>query len=153
MRTRHMNGGRYIVDIKMVLLDKACVPFKAHDNDAGMDVKARIQSLISISQFATVKIPIGICVEIPPGHMGILLPRSSMASSGIVVESPSIDAGYTGEIQAIVTNNSSVPYHINPYDRIAQLVVVPIAQIDKIVFVNELQETDRGGDGFGSTGR
>lgn len=141
------------MELRIKLLDKNCMPTKGHADDAGIDLRARIPKLISIGQHQTIKIPTGICVDIPKGHMGDVRPRSGLSSQGIVAEIGTIDCGYTGEIVAIITNNSSTPFHINPYDRIGQLVVTPISVVHKIVVVDKLDiESERGENGFGSTG-
>lgn len=140
------------MELDITLLDAQCIPFKKYVSDAGIDLKARIQKLVSISQFSTESIPTGICVDIPAGHVGIVAPRSSMNKIGVSSEIGIIDEGYTGEIIACITNNSSTPYHIQPYDRIAQLLIVPIASVTKINIKETLPEKERGDAGFGSTG-
>ena len=98
--------------------------------------------------------PTGIAVSIPDGFAGLVVPRSGLASRhGIsVVNGPGlIDSGYRGEIHAILINLGQEPFTIERGDRIAQLVVVPVAEPEYRV-VDELPESKRGSDGFGSTG-
>lgn len=141
------------MDLKVKLLHEHAVPYKAHADDAGCDLKAKIPKLISLGQFSTTLVPTGVCVEIPRDHVGLLLPRSSMNKAGIGCEVGVIDAGYTGEISVCLTNNTATPYHVNPFDRIAQLVVMPIVPVNKIVFVDKFDTTERGDAGFGSSGK
>lgn len=141
------------MELNIVLLDKDCPPFKRYADDAGIDLRARIPKLISISQHSTVTILTGICVEIPKGHMGHICGRSSMNKAGIHCMIGTIDAGYTGEISVCLTNTTDIPFHVNPYDRIAQLIIMPIEVVNKINIVEKLAVTERADSGFGSTGK
>ena len=99
-------------------------------------------------------VPTGIAVAIPIGHAGLVAPRSGLAARhGIsVVTGPGVvDAGYRGEVQVILINHGKSRVELRRGDRIAQLVVVPIAATE-LVEVAELPDSDRGADGFGSTG-
>jgi len=140
------------MNLKIKLYDLKCALTRAYTKDAGLDCYARIPNRISISQHTTVKIPLGFSVEIPEYHVGDLRPRSGHSAKGITVGYGTIDCGYTGEIYAVVTNTTDAPYIIEPYEKIAQLVIVPIGHIDEIEFVTELEQTDRGTNGFGSSG-
>lgn len=96
----------------------------------------------------------GLAIELPFSYEGQIRPRSGMAAkSGItVLNTPgTIDYGYTGEIKVILINLSNSPYEINPYDRIAQLVIQKVEIFDPVE-VLELEKTERGDGGFGSTG-
>ena len=99
-------------------------------------------------------IPTGIAVAIPSGYAGLVAPRSGLAArSGIsVVNGPGVvDAGFRGEINAILINHGAEDVTLQRGDRIAQLVVVPIAEVD-LVEVDALPESQRGDGGFGSSG-
>jgi dUTP pyrophosphatase len=141
------------MDLQIKLLDEKCMPYKKYQNDAGLDLKARISKLISVSQFSTIKIPTGVCVNIPQGYVGLITPRSSMNEIGVSSELGTIDEGYTGELSVCLTNNTSTPYHINPYDRIAQFVLVPVYSVTNLIVTDELPTKDRGDNGYGSTGK
>ena len=101
-------------------------------------------------------VPTGLAVAIPEGHAGLVLPRSGLASRhGLTMANAPglIDSGYRGEVVCAVVNlDRSAPVRIARGDRIAQLVVVPVAHIE-VVAVEELDPTARGDGGFGSTGR
>jgi dUTP pyrophosphatase len=136
--------------MKIKLLDKNCLPFKKYITDTGYDLKARLDKMVSLSQHSTMVIPSGICIDIPKGFEGQVRPRSSLFQRGINVNG-TIDSGYTAEIGIIITNTSDTPFIINPYDRIAQLVICPIELVE-LEIVDTLSETERSDSGFGSTG-
>jgi dUTP pyrophosphatase len=100
-------------------------------------------------------VPTGLAVAIPVGWAGLVVPRSGLAARhGIgVVNAPGlIDAGYRGEIKVLLVNHGDEAVHLEAFERIAQLVVVPVAG-QEIVEVDELPPSQRGVGGFGSTGR
>lgn len=139
--------------MKIKVLDKNCVPKKAHSIDAGYDLKSRVYA--SVFPQDTEFIPTGVCVEIPVGMVGLLFPRSSISKTPLRMANSVgvIDSGFTGEIQVPLYNTSEVEIRdIEQYERIAQLVIVPIADVS-IEIVDELNETERGNGGFGSTGK
>jgi dUTP pyrophosphatase len=131
----------------------ASLPERAHPGDAGLDLRAAADVVVGPGERA--KIPTGLAVAIPEGHAGLVLPRSGLASRhGLTLaNSPGlIDAGYRGEVLCAVVNlDPEKPVRIARGDRIAQLVVVEIPQVD-VVWAHELPETSRGEGGFGSTG-
>jgi len=141
------------MELKIKVLDQKCLPERKHKGDAGFDLHARIPKVISVGQFSTVEIPSGICVEIPPGYVGDIRPRSSLSKISVVAEIGTIDAGYRGELKILLTNCSGKPYHVQPYERVAQLVIMPLAPIESMVIVSELSESERGMNGLGSTGK
>lgn len=99
-------------------------------------------------------VPTGLAVAIPDGYVGLVAPRSGLAlRSGIsIVNAPGVvDSGYRGELAIILVNLGSEAVSIQRGDRIAQLVVVPVAAVEFVV-VDALEPSDRGESGFGSTG-
>lgn len=139
--------------MKIKVLDKNCVPTKAHSIDAGFDLKSRV--LTSVFPKDTGFIPTGVCVQIPVGMVGLLFPRSSISKTPLRMANSVgvIDSGFTGEIKVPLYNTSEVEIRdIEQYERIAQLVVVPIADVS-LEIVGELDDSERGNGGFGSTGR
>lgn len=140
--------------MKIKVLDKNCIPEKAHSIDAGLDLKAR--KAVSVFPQDTEFIPTGVCVEIPVGMVGLLFPRSSISKTPLRMANSVgvIDAGFTGEIKVPLYNTSEVEIRdIEQYDRIGQLVIVPLADVS-LEIVDELNDnTERGANGFGSTGR
>ena len=136
-------------------LDPAAVlPVRAHADDAGLDLCALEGRTIGAGERAQVRT--GIAVEIPPGHAGLVLPRSGLAARhGIsVVNAPGlIDAGYRGELQVLLLNTDrEAAFELSAGDRIAQLVVVAVA-LPEPVEADALSDAARGAGGFGSTGR
>ena len=140
--------------LRVQRLDPAArLPSRAHDDDAGYDLYALEGSRLEPG--ARARLRTGIAIELPPGHAGLVLPRSGLAARhGIsVVNAPGlIDAGYRGELQVLLLNTDrEAAFEVAPGDRIAQLVVVAIASLD-VVEVDALAATVRGEGGFGSTG-
>ena len=136
------------------LHDDAVLPTRAHAGDAGLDLRAVEGTRLGAGERASVGT--GLAVEIPPGHAGLVLPRSGLAARhGIaLVNAPGlIDSGYRGEVRVLLLNTDrSEPFEIAPGDRIAQLLVAPFVHVDPTEVV-ELAASARGGDGFGSSGR
>ena len=134
------------------LRQDAVLPIQAYPGDAGLDLAACEGVTLDPGERATV--PTGIAVEIPVGYAGFVQPRSGLAARhGIgVVNSPGlIDSGYRGEIQVVLLNTDSRnAFTVEPGMRIAQLVVAPIAAV-RLVEVDELAVSERGGQGFGSS--
>lgn len=134
------------------LREDAVLPVNAYSGDAGLDLAACEGTTLGPGERATV--PTGIAVEIPAGHAGFVLPRSGLAARhGIsVVNSPGlIDSGYRGEICVVLLNSDRHnAFTVEPGMRIAQLVIAPVAVV-RVVEVEELALSERGGQGFGSS--
>lgn len=131
------------------------LPYYATDGAAALDLHACIDEPAVIPGGGQVVIPTGMAVAVPEGYVGILAVRSSMGvrngvslSNGIGV----IDSDYRGPLGVGLHNQRSEPYTVQPGDRIAQLLVVPVLR-PEIEVVDALPETARGANGFGSTGR
>lgn len=122
---------------------------------AGMDVRANIKEPIVLGSLDRVLIPLGLRLEIPEGYEVQVRPRSGLALKhgiGMVNSIGTIDSDYRGEIGAIIVNLSKEPYTIQPQERIGQLVLNKVEQIEWEV-VEKLSESERGAGGFGSTGK
>lgn len=136
------------------LKDEANVPSRAHEGDAGLDLYACEAAHLGPGERWSVGT--GVAVEIPVGHAGLVLPRSGLARDhGIaLVNSPGlIDSGYRGEVRVLLLNTDPAEtFKIEPGDRIAQLVIAPVA-LPEPVEVESLSESSRGDGGFGSSGR
>ncbi|MEX0620114.1 MAG: dUTP diphosphatase [Solirubrobacterales bacterium] len=137
-----------------ILNEAATLPSRAHDGDAGLDLHSAQTAHIGPRE--RWQISTGLAVEIPAGHAGLVISRSGLARRyGIsLVNAPGlIDAGYRGEIGVLLLNNDPAEvFRVEPGDRIAQLVVVPISSLEP-VSVEELTDSHRGEGGFGSSGR
>ncbi len=130
-------------------------PYYATAGAAALDLHACIDQPVEIPAGGEALIPTGIAAAIPAGHVGILAVRSSMGirhgvamSNGIGV----IDSDYRGPLRVGLHNFREQPYTVEPGDRIAQLLVMPVL-CPEVEIVHELPETERGAGGFGSTGR
>lgn len=128
------------------------LPCRAHPGDAGVDLYAR--QAVTLAPGERRLVPTGLAVAIPEGHAGLVVPRSGLAlrhGVGVVNAPGLIDAGYRGELGVILVNHGQDQVTFERGERIAQLVVVAVAQPD-LVEVDELPPTPRGDGGFGSTG-
>ena len=136
------------------LQDGAKLPSRAHAGDAGLDLYACEAAHIGPGERWSVGT--GVAVEIPEGHAGLVLPRSGLAKKhGIaLVNSPGlIDSGYRGELRVLLLNTDPAEtFRVEPGDRIAQLVISPIALAEPVETAS-LAESVRGDGGFGSSGR
>ena len=140
--------------INIQVLDRSIVyPRYAHDGDAGLDLRSTIDTVLK--PFERKLIPTGIKIAIPGGYAGFVQPRSGLAiKNGIsLVNTPGlIDSNYRGEIKAILINlDSREEFFIKKGDRICQLVIIKVENAE-LVFTEELENTDRGENGFGSSG-
>jgi dUTP pyrophosphatase len=135
------------------LRSDARLPARAHDDDAGYDLCALEAATLGPGERATVRT--GIAIELPPGHAGLVLPRSGLAARhGIaIVNAPGlIDSGYRGELKVLLLNTDRAQaFDIAPGDRIAQLVIVAVAALE-VVEADAFAATARGERGFGSSG-
>ena len=131
----------------------ALLPRRAYPDDAAFDLHAAVDVMLGPQERAVV--PTGIALGLPPGVAALTLPRSGLAArSGItVLNAPGlIDPGYRGEIQIVLLNTDRAEaFAVRPGDRIAQLLVVGLLDVG-LVEVDELDDTPRGGRGFGSSG-
>lgn len=132
----------------------AVAPSRAHDDDAGLDLRAAETAVLEPGDRASVGT--GVAVAIPDGWAGLVLPRSGLAARhGIaLVNAPGlIDPGYRGELRVLLLNTDRAErFEVSPGDRIAQLVLVRF-EAPELEAVDELDATVRGSGGFGSSGR
>lgn len=132
--------------------EDAKLPLQARAGDAGMDLFSSEDTIIPARKWALVKT--GIQLELPAGTEGQVRPRSGLAlKHGItVLNSPgTIDEGYRGEVGVVLMNHSDVDFNVEKHMRIAQLVVQLVPTVN-VVEVSALSETERGDQGFGSSG-
>jgi len=152
MLRRHSPVPAPVLDVRR--LDPALpVPTYAHPGDAGLDLHAADSTTLLPGERALV--PCGIAIAIPEAHVGLVHPRSGLAvDHGLtLLNAPgTIDAGYRGEVKVLLINHGSEPVEVEHGQRIAQLVITPIAVVD-VREVDRLEGTGRGRGGFGSTGR
>jgi dUTP pyrophosphatase len=135
----------------------AVVPRYKTSGAAGMDLAACLDTSLTIAPGETARVPTGLQIALPPGHEGQVRPRSGLAARrGVtVLNAPgTIDEDYRGELQVLLVNHGSEAFTIERGDRIAQLIVAPVTQVEIDVVDDEaaLGGTRRGEGGFGSTG-
>ncbi|MGG0804284.1 dUTP diphosphatase [Brevibacillus laterosporus] len=133
------------------------LPHYATTGSAGLDLAACIEQEITIAPGERAKIPTGIAVQMPDASMvGLVFPRSGNAfKHGISLTNAVgvIDSDYTGEIQVLLQNlDTTEPFVVRKGDRVAQLLFMPVTQA-RLEIVDELEKTERGAGGFGSTGK
>lgn len=141
------------VGIKTIIDDHGSVPAYSRDGDAAVDLKASESCYIKAG--AVRLVDTGVRVAIPNGYVGLVCPRSGMACKHevTVINAPGvIDPNYRGSIKVGLVNHNSVGFDIREGDRIAQLLIVPVPRV-AFQQIEELDDTERGADGFGSSGR
>jgi len=132
------------------------LPVYATSGSAGLDLRACIDAPLTLAPGQTVLVPTGIAIHLnDPGYAAIILPRSGLGHKhGIVLGNlvGLIDSDYQGQIFVSTWNRGDTAFVLNPMERLAQLVVVPVAQVEWNV-VDEFTDSARGAGGFGSTGK
>ena len=127
------------------------LPEYASAGAAGADLRA--SEAVDIAPGARAAVPTGLRLQIPPGHVGLVWPRSGLAvRHGIDTLAGVVDSDYRGEVRVVLVNHGDQPFHIAAGDRVAQLLV---QRVERAVFAAtaEIDDTGRGAGGFGSTGR
>jgi dUTP pyrophosphatase len=141
--------------IKIINKSKHELPQYATEASAGLDLRANIETPLTINSLERVLVKTGLFIELPIGYEAQVRPRSGLAfKNGVtVLNTPgTIDADYRGEIGVILVNLSNTPFVIEDGERVAQLVIAKHKQAEWVL-VEELAETERGAGGFGSTGK
>ena len=141
-----------IIDERM----RSQLPAYATTGSAGLDLRACIDAPVTLVPGETTLIPTGLAIHVAdPGYAALILPRSGLGHKhGIVLGNlvGLIDSDYQGQLMISTWNRGQTTFSIAPMERLAQLVIVPVMQVELEV-VEEFAESDRGGAGFGSTGR
>ena len=132
------------------------MPSYATPGSAGLDLRACLDETIEIAPGQTVLVPTGLAIHVSdPGYAALILPRSGLGHKhGIVLGNlvGLIDSDYQGQLMVSTWNRGSTTFKLEPMERLAQLVIVPVAQVEFDV-VDEFDSSERGAGGFGSTGR
>ena len=142
---------KQILKIKL-LNEKAKLPRYAHEGDTGLDLFSTSETVIRCGESALIST--GISIQLPPETEAQIRPRSGLAFKHqvTVLNTPgTIDQGYRGEIGVILINHGKLPFQVEVGMKIAQMVIKPVLSV-KVKDVEELDKTDRGARGFGSTG-
>lgn len=138
------------MEVKYYLDPKAFAPSKAHAEDGGIDIRTPIA--ISVPANSSIIINTGVHVAIPTGYVGFLKSKSGLNVRYGLQSEGVIDAGYTGSIVVKVYNHSDADYYFDRGDKITQLVILPIPEVE-LMEVDTFEATERGNNGFGSTGK
>lgn len=138
------------MELKVMLDPGVRMPERAHDTDAGMDLFSPEAVVIPAGGSAVINT--GVHLGIPDGWCGLLVSKSGLNVKHGITSTGLIDASYTGAIIAKLYNNSDEDYTVELGDKITQIVLLPFAA-PKLVQVGSLDKTERGDEGFGSTGR
>lgn len=136
--------------MRIKLDEGARMPTRAHETDAGLDLYAREDQIVPARGWA--KFDTGVHIELPVGTVGMLKSKSGLNVKHGIVSEGVIDVGYTGSIVVKLYNHSDVDYQVKAGDKISQLVILPILT-PSLDLVDTLDDTDRGDNGFGSSGR
>lgn len=136
--------------IKVVLDEGATMPAYAHDDDAGMDLISSEINVVPAHDRQTFKT--GVHMAIPNGYFGAIRAKSGLLRKHGIICSGTVDCSYTGEIMVTLVNTSDTDYQVFKGDKIAQMILIPYHHAE-FVQVDKLDETERGDNGFGSTGR
>ena len=139
------------MDLKVKKIQEdAKVPHYSHKGDAGLDLFSSIDSVLNKGEVKP--IPTGIQVAIPEGHVGLVWDKSGISLKGVHRLAGVIDSGYRGEVRVVMVNFGEETFVIKKGMKIAQLLIQPVMDVE-VVEADELEETSRGENGFGSTGK
>lgn len=136
--------------MKVKLDDGAFTPTRAHDTDAGLDLRAMYGAVVPAGGSAI--ICTGTHVQLPKGTAGLLVSKSGLNTVNNIVSTGLVDEGYSGEIMVKLYNHGYKDYWVDAGDKVSQLVVFPV-RYEPVELVDSLDDSERGTDGFGSTGR
>ena len=136
--------------MRIVLDDGAYIPLRAHETDAGLDIKTPKD--VTVPAKGSVIVDTGVHIELPPNTVGMLKSKSGLNVKYGITSEGVIDVGYTGSIVAKLYNHSETHVILKKGNKITQLVIIPIVPVE-LEQVSELMATERGSGGFGSTGR
>ena len=137
--------------MKVKVEDGGYVPSRAHDTDAGMDLRTPVA--VTVPAHGSAVIDTGVHVQLPANTVGMLKSKSGLNVKHGITSEGVIDSGYTGSIKVKLYSHGDDDYVFMPGDKITQLVILPLAYVGELEQVSELDDSDRGDSGFGSTGR
>lgn len=137
--------------MRIKLDQDACMPERAHEEDAGLDIKAMYGDIVPAHGSTIFRT--GLHIELPPCTAGILVSKSGLNTKYDITSTGLIDEGYIGEIRVKLYNHGDQDYAVEHGDKISQLVIVPIIKPNLTVIKELSEDSGRGSNGFGSTGR
>ena len=136
--------------MKIKLFKNVQLPKKSHLPDCGLD--CFMPESFELKPLETKTIGLGIGIQVPEGFAGMLVPRSSIAEKGLIIQTSIIDPDYTGEIHLIITNCSNNVVKIEEKQRVCSLVIYNVLNV-RLDVVYEFENTERGSHGLGSSGK
>lgn len=136
--------------MKIKLDENAFMPIRCHETDAGLDLRSPINAIVEAR--GSVCIDTGVHIELPENTAGFLKSKSGLNVKHGITSEGVIDVGYTGSIRVKLYNHTDQDYCVHKGDKISQLVIIPVLT-PQLELVDELESTERGDGGFGSTGR
>ena len=136
--------------MKIVLDKGAKMPTRAHATDAGLDIYARETQIVPARESAI--FDTGLHIQLPPNTAGFLKSKSGLNVKHGITSEGVVDVGYTGSIKVKLYNHSGYDYTVHEGDKISQLVILPILT-PELELVDSLEDTERGTNGFGSSGK
>ena len=128
----------------------ARLPLYQHQGDAGLDLFSAVDDIVKAGEVKP--IPTGIKVAVPEGHVALVWDKSGISLKGIHRLAGVVDSGYRGEVRVVLANLGNEPFVIEKGMKIAQLLIQPVTRVE-VVETENLEETSRGENGFGSTGK
>lgn len=134
--------------MKIKLFKDIQLPKKSHLPDSGLD--CFMPESFTLNPFETKTIGLGIGIQVPEGFAGMLVPRSSIAERGLIIQTSVIDPDYTGEIHLIITNCSNTIISIEKYQRVCSLIIYNILNV-RLDIVYDFEVTERNTNGLGSS--
>lgn len=138
-------------EVKYTLDKGAYPPERAHATDAGLDLRTPVA--VTVPAHGSAVIDTGVHVQLPANTVGMLKSKSGLNVKHGITSEGVIDAGYTGAIKVKIYSHGDDNYVFEAGDKITQLVILPLAYVGELEQVSELDDSDRGDSGFGSTGR
>ena len=138
------------MEIKVKLDNGAYEPIREHSTDAGLDLRAKDSQIVFAHDSAI--FDTGVHIQLPPNTAGVLVSKSGLNVKHNITSTGLIDEGYTGSITVKLYNNGNTDYEVKKGDKISQLVIIPVLYCTPKV-VGNIQDSERGDNGFGSTGK
>lgn len=136
--------------MKIKIDEYGFMPERAHNTDAGLDLRSPVGVLVQAKESAV--IDTGVHMELPSGTAGLVVSKSGLNTNHDITSTGLVDEAYTGSIRIKLYNHGNEDYLVRRGDKISQIMIVPVLKPD-LELVDQLEETERGDNGFGSTGR
>lgn len=136
--------------MKIKLDEGAFRPVREHRTDAGLDIRAMAGGIVRAGGATTFRT--GVHIQLPPGTAGLFVSKSGLMMGHDITSTGLVDEGYSGEVLVRLFNHGNTDYQVEAGDKIGQIIVMPV-MYEPVEIVNSIEGGERGGKGFGSTGR